>query len=100
MTIEQKAKLYDDIVWWIDVSVGWWNDKVHAAAGLESILEYTLWVYCASQISPEDIIMDWDTDTPGGEYTSETRWMLACIDKESWMYWYKSAQEILSPNKK
>ena len=95
MTEQQKAQAYDDIMWWIDVSV-WRDTKESANEALDSILKYTLGMYWATQMKPEDIIDDRATETPDWEYESLTRWLLCPIEDNAWYFWYKAGKDILS----
>lgn len=95
MTESQKAKAYDDIVWWIDVSM-WREDKESATESIDSILKYTLGIYWATQMKSEDIIEDRATETPNWQYESLTRWLFCPIENNARYYWYKAGKNILS----
>lgn len=94
MTESQKAKAYDDIMSWIDVSA-WREDKESATDALDWILKYTLGMYWATQMKPDDIIDDRATETPDWQYESLTRWLFCPIQDETWHYGYKAGKDIL-----
>lgn len=96
MNTEQKAKAFDEIVSRIEVSAGWWDDIESAKEWLECMLRYTLGIYAACHMSWDQILADWDTETPDGEYDSVTRWMFCPIDDLAWYYGYKSWKKIMN----
>lgn len=102
MTIEQKAKAFDDLVWRINISAWWSNNPEEAKSALESILHYTLWIYAWCTMTDQAIIGDRDTeyDDNWDTYDNLTRWLLCPIQEEVWNYWYKTGKKILQPKTK
>lgn len=97
MTIEQKAAMRDDLIWWMEVSMWFENDPDQWKEAKESMLNYLLGMYAS--INPNIVFEDWDTDfvdREWKEYRNQTRWILCPIQDFSFMYWYNAGRKNLN----